>query len=171
MRILTLKLGRAASVVAVVGLLALVAGTSIASAAGPLDGLTIPAVDPALLAKFPGTYRNAGGNELTIVAAGARLTVGPAGAPPAQRLTLAATAEKTFKGIGAATTVTFQVDGDKVTGFEWGYWVGTVGDTGASHDTMMMTTVKMDKDRTVQACCPFATGPQAHQPCPAPRRR
>jgi hypothetical protein len=58
--------------------------------------------------------------------------------------------------------------GDKLTGFEWGYWVGTVGDTTAAHDTAMNTTVQMDKDRTVQACCPFASGPQAHQPCPAP---
>jgi len=53
MRILTSKLGRAAGVAAVVGLLALVAGTSIASAAGPLDGLTIPAVDPALVFVAP----------------------------------------------------------------------------------------------------------------------
>jgi hypothetical protein len=67
-----------------------------------------------------------------------------------------------------APNMVVNLAGDKVTGFEWGYWVGTVGDTGASHDTMMMTTVKMDKDRTVQACCPFASGPMAHQPCPAP---
>jgi hypothetical protein len=74
-------------------------------------------VDPALLAKYPGTYRNAGGNELTIAAAAARLTLGSAAAPPGQRLTLVATAEKAFKAIGPPITVTFQVDGDKVTGF------------------------------------------------------
>ena len=74
-------------------------------------------IDPALLAKFPGTYKGPTGNELTIVAAGARLTIGPAAAPPAQRLVLVATEEKKFKGIGAPITLTFQVDGDKVTGF------------------------------------------------------
>jgi len=74
-------------------------------------------IDPALLAKFPGTYKGPTGNELTIRAAGARLTIGPAAAPPAQRLVLVATEEKKFKGIGAPITLTFQVDGDKVTGF------------------------------------------------------
>jgi len=74
-------------------------------------------VDPALLAKFPGTYRGASGNELTVVAAGVRLTLGQAASPPAQRLTLVATADKAFKAIGAPIVVTFQVDGDKVTGF------------------------------------------------------
>jgi len=74
-------------------------------------------VDPALLAKFPGSYKAPSGNELTIVAAGARLTIGPPAATAAQRLTLVATAEKAFKGIGAPITITFQVDGDKVTGF------------------------------------------------------
>jgi hypothetical protein len=74
-------------------------------------------VDPALLAKLPGTYKAVAGNELTVVAAGARLTIGQAAAPPAQRLTLVATGEKAFKGIGAPVSLTFQVDGDKVTGF------------------------------------------------------
>src|SRR6185436_6766031 len=45
-------------------------------------------VDAALLAKLPGTYKATSGNELTIAAAGARLTIGPAAAPPGQRLTL-----------------------------------------------------------------------------------
>ena len=74
-------------------------------------------VEPALFAKYPGTYKAPSGNELTIVAAGARLTIGQAASPPAQRLTLVATGEKTFKGIGAPITVTFQFEGDKVTGF------------------------------------------------------
>jgi hypothetical protein len=74
-------------------------------------------VDPALLSKFPGTYKTSSGNELTVAAAGARLTIGQAAAPPAQRLTLVATGDRAFKGIGAPIAITFQVDGDKVTGF------------------------------------------------------
>jgi Ankyrin repeats (3 copies) len=74
-------------------------------------------IDPALLAKFPGTYKSTGGNELTVVAAGARITLGQAAAPAAQRLTLVATGDKAFKAIGAPITVTFQVEGDKVASF------------------------------------------------------
>jgi len=74
-------------------------------------------VDPALLAKLPGTYRNPGGNELSVVAAGSRITIGNPAAPPAQRIMGYATGEKTFKAIGAPVTVTFIVEGDKVTGF------------------------------------------------------
>lgn len=50
--------------------------------------------------------------------------------------------------------------------FVWGYWVGTDGDTGASHDTVQAAMVTMDKSKVVQACCPFASDPSA--PCPAP---
>jgi hypothetical protein len=50
--------------------------------------------------------------------------------------------------------------------FVWGYWVGTDGDTGASHDTAQAATVTMDKSKVVQACCPFASSPST--PCPAP---
>jgi hypothetical protein len=74
-------------------------------------------VDPAILAKLPGTYKNAAGNELSVVAAGARITIGNPAAPPAQRITGYATGEKSFKAIGIPVTVTFTVDGDKVTGF------------------------------------------------------
>jgi hypothetical protein len=74
-------------------------------------------IDPALLAKYPGTYKGPTGNELTIAAAGARITIGPPSAPPGQRLTLVATGDKAFKGIGAPITITFQVEGDKVAGF------------------------------------------------------
>jgi hypothetical protein len=74
-------------------------------------------IDPAMLARFPGTYKGAAGNELTIVAAGARVTLGPAAAPPGQRLALVATGEKAFKAIGAPLTITFQVEGDKVASF------------------------------------------------------
>jgi hypothetical protein len=57
--------------------------------------------------------------------------------------------------------------GDKAsTTFVWGYWVGTDGDTTASHDKSMTTTVTMSKSKTVQACCPFATSPNT--PCPPP---
>lgn len=59
------------------------------------------------------------------------------------------------------------LSGDKANAtFVFGYWVGTAGDTGPSHDTAMMTTVTMDADKTVQACCPFASSPNT--PCPAP---
>jgi ankyrin repeat protein len=85
-----------------------------AAGAKPFDDFKI---DPALLAKFPGTYKGPTGNELTIVAAGARFTIGPPTAPPGQRLTLVATGEKAFKAIGAPITVAFQVEGDKVTSF------------------------------------------------------
>lgn len=71
-------------------------------------------IDPALLARYPGSYKNAAGAELTVVAAGARLTIGQAAAPAAQRLTLVATGEKAFKAIGAPITVTFTTEGDKV---------------------------------------------------------
>jgi ankyrin repeat protein len=74
-------------------------------------------IDPALLAKFPGTYKGPTGNELSIVAAGVRLTIGPPTAPAEQRLTLVATGEKAFKGLGAPISITFQVDGDKVVAF------------------------------------------------------
>jgi hypothetical protein len=51
-------------------------------------------------------------------------------------------------------------------GFVWGYWVGTDGDTSPSHDTGQEATVTMDKSKVVQACCPFASSPTT--PCPAP---
>jgi hypothetical protein len=50
--------------------------------------------------------------------------------------------------------------------FVWGYWVGSDGDTSASHDTGQAATVTMDKSKVVQACCPFASDPNT--PCPAP---
>jgi hypothetical protein len=48
--------------------------------------------------------------------------------------------------------------------FVWGYWTGTDGDTTASHDTNMMTTVTMSSDKSVEACCPEQ--PPALQTCP-----
>ena len=45
--------------------------------------------------------------------------------------------------------------------FVWGYWSGT--DAG-SHDTNMTTTVTMNADQNVLACCPVK--PPASQTCP-----
>jgi hypothetical protein len=50
--------------------------------------------------------------------------------------------------------------------FVWGYWVGTAGDTSPSHDHSMATTVTMDTNKTVQACCPLTSSPTT--PCPPP---
>jgi len=44
-----------------------------------------------------------------------------------------------------------------LTGFIWGHWTGTDGDTG-SGDTNQTTTVTMTSDRAVTACCPFPNG-------------
>ena len=74
-------------------------------------------IDPAMRAKFFGTYKAASGNELTIVAEGARISLGQATSPPGQRLMLVATAETVFKAIGAPVAITFQVEGDKVVSF------------------------------------------------------
>jgi hypothetical protein len=74
-------------------------------------------IDPAMLAKFAGTYKGPTGNELSIAPAGARFTIGPPAAPAAQRFTLVATGDKAFKAIGPPISLTFQVEGDKVTGF------------------------------------------------------
>lgn len=74
-------------------------------------------IDPAMLATFVGTYRGPTGNQLTIAPAGARITVGAAASPPAQRLTFVATGEKAFKAIGAPIVLTVQVEADKVAGF------------------------------------------------------
>jgi ankyrin repeat protein len=73
-------------------------------------------IDPTLLAKFPGAYKGPTGNELTIAAAGARLTIGGSAAT-AQRLTLVATGERAFKAIGAPITLAFLIEGDKIVSF------------------------------------------------------
>jgi ankyrin repeat protein len=75
-------------------------------------------IDATQLERFAGTYRNPSGNEITIVVAGARLSVGPPGIPAAQRTVFAATDAKTFRGIGTGgVTYVFKIDGDRVTGF------------------------------------------------------
>jgi hypothetical protein len=69
------------------------------------------------LQRFAGTYKNATGTEITILVAGARLTIGAAGAPPAQRGTLAAKDATTFRGISmGGMSVAFKIERDKVTG-------------------------------------------------------
>jgi hypothetical protein len=75
-------------------------------------------MDAAQLERFAGTYKNPAGNEVTIVVAGTRLTIGQAGAPVAQRGTLAANDATTFRAIGmGGLSVAFKVEADKVTGF------------------------------------------------------
>jgi hypothetical protein len=74
-------------------------------------------VEPAMLAKFAGTYKNASGNETTIAPAGVRLTLGRADIPANERLILVATGADTFKAIGSPITISFQVEGDRIAGF------------------------------------------------------
>jgi hypothetical protein len=74
-------------------------------------------IDPALLAKYAGIYK--GQNDIEIAVSGTALTIGLPGAPAAQRGTMVAKDEKTFRGVGMnGTTFVFQVTGDKVTGFQ-----------------------------------------------------
>jgi Ankyrin repeats (3 copies) len=75
-------------------------------------------IDAAALERFAGTYKNPAGTEITILVAGTRLSIGAAGAPPAQRGTLAAKDATTFRGINmGGVSVAFKVEGDKVIGF------------------------------------------------------
>jgi hypothetical protein len=75
-------------------------------------------MEAAQLERFAGRYKNDSGNELTVEVAGARLSVGPAGAPPAQRRALAAKDATTFRAVGVAgVSVAFKIEADKVTGF------------------------------------------------------
>ncbi len=46
---------------------------------------------------------------------------------------------------------------EPISGFIWGHWTGTDGDSG-SGDENKVTTVTMDSDRAVIACCPFPNG-------------
>jgi hypothetical protein len=63
------------------------------------------------------------------------------------------------------TVVNLHGDTKSAASFFWAYWVGTAGDTTSAHDTAMTTTVTMDANKTVQACCPI-NGTAAS--CPAP---
>jgi hypothetical protein len=69
----------------------------------------------AELQRFAGSYRNAGGNELVIAVADTRLSLGPPGAPPAQRATLVAKDAMTFRTVGmGGLSVTFKAEADRV---------------------------------------------------------
>jgi hypothetical protein len=70
------------------------------------------------------------------------------------------------KSVAAGTTVHLGADTADAASFVWGYWRGTAGDTGASHDTAKMTTVTVSADKTIQACCPLTSSPTT--PCPDP---
>jgi hypothetical protein len=70
------------------------------------------------------------------------------------------------KSVPVGTTVHLMGDTASVSEFVWGYWRGTVGDTGSSHDISKTTTVVMSGDKTVQACCPLTGAPTT--PCPDP---
>jgi len=75
-------------------------------------------MDQAQLERFAGSYKNPAGVEITIVVAGTRLSIGAPGMPPAQRGVLAAKDATTFRGIAmGGVSVVFQIDGDRVTGF------------------------------------------------------
>ena len=52
----------------------------------------------------------------------------------------------------AGTVVTLSAT--PLTGYVWGYWTGTDADDGGI-DTDMATTVTMDSERNVLACCPL----------------
>ena len=75
-------------------------------------------LDAAQLERFAGTYKSAAGNEITVVVAGTRLSIGPPGIPASQRTVFAATNATAFRGIGTGgVSIVFNVDGDRVTGF------------------------------------------------------
>ena len=58
-----------------------------------------------------------------------------------------------------------QLDASPQPGYVWGYWTGTDGDTG-SGDHNMATTVTMNRNKQVVACCPQS--PPAAQICASP---
>ena len=74
-------------------------------------------LDAAQLARLAGTYKTAAGLEFIAVVNGQRLSVGPATAPPAQRLTLIAKDATTFRVLGAGPqpgSAVFAIENDKV---------------------------------------------------------
>ena len=73
--------------------------------------------DAAYLARLAGTYKNAAGLEFVVVVNGQRLAVGPATAPPQQRLTLIAKDATTFRVLGTGGqpgNAVFAIENDKV---------------------------------------------------------
>jgi ankyrin repeat protein len=75
-------------------------------------------LDAAYLATLAGSYKNAAGLEFTVVVNGERLSLGPATAPPAQRLTLIAKDATSFRALGAGQPglAVFKIENDKATG-------------------------------------------------------
>jgi hypothetical protein len=73
-------------------------------------------LEPAQLARLAGVYKNAAGTaEITVVVTGARLT---ATTSTGQKLTLVPQSATVFKGVAMqGTTIVFQGDGDKASGF------------------------------------------------------
>jgi ankyrin repeat protein len=69
-------------------------------------------LDEAQLARYAGTYRNASGNEIAFSVSEGKLV----GGPPAQRFTLSASDDKTFRIVGGPVTITFVTQDNKVTG-------------------------------------------------------
>jgi hypothetical protein len=73
-------------------------------------------LDAAHLAKLAGAYKNPAGTEFTVVVNGARLSVGPATAPQANRLTLVAKNATTFRVLGTGGqpgNAVFTIENDK----------------------------------------------------------
>lgn len=84
--------------------------------AKPAEVVTI---DPAVLARYAGIYKGPQGDIEIAVSGAATLTIGQPGAPPAQRGTMTAKDEKTFRGVNMnGMTFVFQVAADKVTGLQ-----------------------------------------------------
>lgn len=77
-------------------------------------------MSPEQLARFAGTYKNAAGNDVTVVVDGSRLSVGPPSAPQPQRLVLVARDATSFRvvgvGGGPSGVAEFKIEGEKVTG-------------------------------------------------------
>ena len=74
---------------------------------------------PRSSSDLPARTRTPAGNELTVVVAGARLAIGPAAAPPDQRADARGAGRDNVprRSARAAMSVTFKIEGDKVTGF------------------------------------------------------
>jgi hypothetical protein len=74
-------------------------------------------IDPALLAKYAGTYRGAQGDlEIAVDEGSTGLTVGAKGAPAAQRAHMVAKDKTTFRGVNmGGMSFAFDVNGDTVT--------------------------------------------------------
>jgi hypothetical protein len=74
-------------------------------------------IDPALLAKYAGTYRGAQGDlEIAVDDGNVGLTIGAKGAPAAQRAHMVAKDNTTFRGVNmGGMSFAFDVNGDTVT--------------------------------------------------------